>query len=210
MKKIQLMDMVKLGSYEEVDGLELSTITKNANDTEKLGGLIIRGYETKFNVGKNQNGEVYDKGCLDEFIDDYFVKNGLNMPVSVQHGYDIDSMCGRVLVLEVNSVGFYFVVYVPRNYVRYEQVKNLIQQGILQGFSKCGWATDYEWKYKPDGSFDYMLIKKMEIYEVSLVATPANPVSFEKVQEIRNGLRFDKKIDEEESSFDDMFVGVHV
>ena len=50
----------------------------------------------------------------------------------------IYTFSGRVLVVESNGVGFYFVVYIPKTYVNYEIVRNNIKEGILQGFSKEG------------------------------------------------------------------------
>ena len=193
MEKIKVFDAVKIGSWEEVSGIQASTITKNENDTQKLDGLILRGYETKFKDSKNFNNEVYDTGCFDKFITDYFVTNGLNMPVTIQHGWRLNDFCGRVLLLEVNSVGFYFVVYVPRKLKDYDTIKTLIEEGILQGFSKEGWSTDYEYRYKPNGDFDYIFIKEMELMNVSIVASPANANNFEKIQEIKNGFNLDRK-----------------
>jgi len=194
MEKKQIFDSVPLGSYELIEGkgIQLSTITKNAGDTQVLDGLIIKGYETKF--GKtNENLEQYDPHCFDAFIENYFVKNKLNMPLTIQHRSDIEHLAGRVLVLEVNSVGFYFVCYIPKTYKHYDEVKNLLQDGILQGLSKFGWATNYDWidtdRKTGEG---YWLIKEMEILEVSLVATPANPIALEKTQEIKNALHFVK------------------
>ena len=117
------------------------------------------------------------------------------MVVDLQHGYGIDDQVGRVVYLETNTVGFYFVAYIPRTVARYEQVKNLLQEGILQGFSKSGWATEYEYKYTADGDFDYMLVKKMDIVSVSLVTSPANAVAFESVGEtVQNRLEYRNKV----------------
>lgn len=198
-EKIFITDAVPLGSWEEVDNLPLSDITKNDKDTDKLNGLVIRGYEMKWG-GKNENGEVYEKGAFDDFIKSYFVEGGLNMPVDIQHMQDIDHLAGRVLLIEVNSVGFYFVAYIPRTYTHYEQVKNLIKEGILQGFSKMGWATDYEHMYTAEGYYDYTRITKMEVTSVSLVATPANRLPFEKIGEIvKNQLTYKNKLKEKQT-----------
>lgn len=205
MERIKLQDTTLIGNWEEVQGIPASTITKNDKDTEKLDGLIIKGYETKFAGGTNENGERYTKDCIDDFITHYFVGNGLNMPVDIQHVQDLDHLAGRVLYIESNEVGFYFVAYVPRTFKNYTVLKDLLRNGIIQGFSKMGWATDYEYKYKKDGTFDYMLIKRMEIVAMSLVAVPANAIAFEKVAEVENGLRFEKKTDKRESGIDDMF-----
>ena len=194
MKKIKIHDTTLIGNWEEVQDVELSTITKRENDTQRLNGLVIKGYETKFSK-TNENGERYEPGCLDDFIHSYFIDNNLNMVVDLQHGYGIDDQVGRVVYLETNTVGFYFVAYIPRTVARYEQVKNLLQEGILQGFSKSGWATEYEYKYTADGDFDYMLIKKMDIVSVSLVTSPANAVTFESVGEtVQNRLEYRNKV----------------
>ena len=207
MEKIKITDTVKIGSYEEVSGLQLSTLTKKSTDTALLDGLILRGYETKF--GKtNENGERYESGCLDNFIESYFVANGLNMVVDVQHRNDIDNLVGRVLLLEVNSVGFYFIVYIPKSIRRYEEIKNLLQEGILQGFSKEGFASEYEFMYKANGEFDYMRIKEMNIMSVSLVSNPANHVTFEKMQEVANSLHYKNTLTDktDKATIEDDFI----
>lgn len=188
-QKVKIQDTTLIGNWDEVQDYELSKITKKDTDTAKLNGLVIRGYETKF--GKvNENGERYEPGCLDDFINDYFIANGLNMVVDVQHGYGVDDQVGRVVYLETNTVGFYFVAYIPRSVVRYEQIKNLLQEGILQGFSKCGWASDWDWEYDKDGT-ETFVVKKMDIVSVSLVTSPANAIAFEGVGEtIQNRLEY--------------------
>lgn len=205
MERIKLQDTTLIGNWEEVQGVPASTITKNDKDVEKLDGIIVKGYETKFAGGTNENGERYSKDCIDDFINRYFVGNGLNMPVDIQHIQDLDHLAGRVLYIESNEVGFYFVAYIPRTFKNYAVLRDLLRNGIIQGFSKMGWATDYEYKYKNDGSFDYMLIKRMEIIAMSLVAVPANAIGFEKVSEtVQDGLRFEKK-ESRESGIDYMF-----
>lgn len=182
-------------SWEEVKDLPASDITKRDKDTERLNGLILKGYEMKFGRGKNENWEVYDKGAFDKFIEDYFVANDLNMTCDINHeGWrDFRSVCGRVLYMEVNSVGLYFVVYVSNEYPEYERLLFMLKEGLLQGFSKEGYATDYEWRYNEQGEFDYELIKEMQLLSVSIVSNPANALPFEKVQEVKNGLHYVNK-----------------
>lgn len=197
MNRIPITDGVKLGNWEEVTSLPLSSITRRDEDnTTQLDGLILKGYETKFG-STNGNREQYAPGCLDEFIQDYFIDRGLNMAVDVQHGWSVDDQVGRVIYIEVNTVGFYFVAYVPRSVSRYEQIKSLLKEGILQGFSKCGWATEWNDHYASDGSYDYTEILKMEIVSVSLVTAPANAIPFEQAAEIRNTLSFRNLVAEE-------------
>lgn len=191
----QIRDAVKLGSWDEVDKIKTETIGVNT-DVEKLDGAIFKAYETKF--GKtNENGERYDKDCLDEFLQNYYVKNKLNLPVTIQHREDLMHLAGRVLLVEVNSVGFYFVVYIPRTYRYYEDVVNAIKNGVLQGLSKEGWAEDWEnhWNEKT-GEWEYCTIKKMRLTAMSIVAIPANGIGLEKAAEIKNALTFQKIINQ--------------
>lgn len=203
MKPIELKETTLIGSWEEVQGIEASTITKNSNDTEKLDGLIIKGYETKFAGGTNTNGQRYTKDAIDAFIEEYFVAHKLNMPVDVEHSSDPDWLCGRVIYIESNATGFYYVAYIPRSEKKFEEVRSKLANGILQGFSKDGWALEYELKYKDNGEFEYMLVTKMLVQRISLVATPANGIPFEQVKEIKNATRFAHNEDEE--TLADMF-----
>ena len=173
-----------IGDWQDVQGLPLSTITKRADDTETLDGLVVKGYEMKWWT-TNENGERYEQGCFDDFISRYYVANGLNVPVDVQHDERPEWLVGRVLYIETNTVGFYVVAYIPRTEQMFDAIKSKLQNGILQGFSKCGLVEDSEYRYKQDGSFDYELIKKISLLAVSLVSTPANGVPFDVVAETR-------------------------
>lgn len=195
-------EQVLLGDWQEVPaGTDATTINPNIKEDKPLDGLVIRGYEMKWDK-TNENGERYDKTAFDEFIQNYFVDGKLNMPCDINHGgySDWKNYCGRVLYLETNSVGFYAVVYVPRTYPEYDRLKWALQEGIIQGFSKEGFVDwgDSEYIWKQDGSFDYELIHKISIVSVSLVCTPANGLPFEKMQETKNALSFKNKLEEEE------------
>lgn len=186
----RISDVALIGSWEEVKEIDAQSIKPELSPA-KLDGLIIRGYEMKWDV-TNENYERYEKTAFDDFIKSYFVERGLNMPVDINHnGWgDWKAYCGRVLYIERNSVGFYFVVYIPRDYADYERLRWGLRNGIIQGFSKEGYATDWEWKYTSDGAFDYELIKAMKLLSVSLVCTPANGIAFEKMQDVKNGLQY--------------------
>lgn len=187
-ERLKIQDGTMIGSWEEVQGMKLSDITKRDGDDAILDGLIIKGYETKFGV-VNENGEMYQAGCLDDFIERYFVGHGFNLTVDVQHGCGVDDLVGRVIYMESNDEGYYFVAYIPSTVARYGQIKNLLSEGILQGFSKCGIATDVDYvEDKKNGG--YWLIRKMDLLSVSLVACPANPIPFDSVEETRNSLEW--------------------
>lgn len=188
-----IRNAVKIGNWEEVKDIPVSTITKRDDDTSLLDGLIVKGYEMEW--GKtNENGERYEKEAFDKFIQEYFVDKGFNLPSDIEHAgdYNPEWIAGRVIYAEINSRGFYYVVYIPRTYMHYETVLNLLKEGILQGFSKMGYATD--WKYvwnEETGDLEYELIKEFKLLKVSLVTTPANGIPFERLQETKqNALVF--------------------
>lgn len=196
MKPHRIHEAVLLGDWEEVQALDAQTLNKELAP-EKLNGLILKGYEMKWDK-TNENGERYEKTAFDDFVQRYFVDGKLNMPVDINHQgwHEWQAYCGRVLYFEVNSVGSYFVVYVPRDFEYYDQLKWRLQAGIIQGFSKEGWATEWQPIWNEDGTFNYELIKKMDILSVSLVCTPANGIAFERMQEIKNALVFKNKVEE--------------
>lgn len=191
MEALQIQNTTKINDYKEVDKLELSTITKNDGDKELLNGLIISGYEMKFG-SINENMEMYEPDSITKYIENYFIKNKMNIPVTILHRSDIQHLAGRVLIVEANKTGFYFTVYIPKSYPMYDDVLNKMREGILQGFSKEGWASEYEYIYNKDGSFSHMLIKEMIFNCISIVSTPANSLKFEKIKEtkIANATKF--------------------
>ena len=190
-----IRETVLLGDWEEVQGVEAQTL-KPELSPEKLDGLILKGYEMKWG-NTNENGEQYDQTAFDDFIKRYFVDGKMNMPVDVNHeGWqNWHAYCGRVLYIEVNSVGFYFAVYVPRTYPEYDRVLWALKAGIIQGFSKEGFVgyDDYDLIWNTDGSFDHEQIHKMSVISVALVCTPANGLPFEQMKETKNALIYVNK-----------------
>ena len=192
-------DTVLIGSWEDTQKIPTETLRKWTNEPDKLNGLILKGYEMKWNE-TNQNRERYDATAFEEFIQSYFVDKGFNMPVDINHQgyYEWLNYCGRVLYIETNSVGFYFVVYIPRTYAYYDRLLWGLENGIIQGFSKEGYVDleDYDPVYNADGTFAYDQIHKIRVVSVSLVATPANGVPFEQMRITTNALLFENKTGE--------------
>lgn len=189
-------DTVLIGSWEDTQKIPTEILRKWTDEPDKLDGLIIKGYEMKWNE-TNENRERYDETAFAEFIQSYFVDKGFNMPVDINHeGYrNWLAYCGRVLYIETNTVGFYFVIYVPRTYPDYNRLVWALQNGIIQGFSKEGYVdwNDYDPVYNEDGTFAYEQIHKIRVVAVSLVATPANGVPFEQMRVTTNALIFEDK-----------------
>jgi len=189
-------DTVLIGSWEDTQKIPTETLRKWTDEPDKLDGLIIKGYEMKWNE-TNENRERYDDTAFADFIQSYFVDKGFNMPVDINHeGWrNWFAYCGRVLYIETNTVGFYFVIYVPRTYPDYNRLVWALQNGIIQGFSKEGYVdwNDYDPIYNEDGTFAYEQIHKIRVVAVSLVATPANGLPFEQMRVTTNSLIFEDK-----------------
>lgn len=190
MQKIKINDTTRLGSWEEVEKISAADITKNENDYNILNGIILRGYETKFADGVNENGEMYSKNSIDNFIQRYFVDRKMNMPVDIEHDHRPEWLAGRVLSIENNDTGFYFISYIPKTFMHYNTVLHLLQEGILQGFSKEGYGEGEIVNEK--GKEPYLLISKMDILRVSLVSMPANRNKFDNMQLTKNILQYRK------------------
>ena len=186
-----IRNAVMLGEWSDVKDIPAENLKKWTNDPEKLHGMIFKGYEMKWGA-VNTNGEMYDEKAFDKFIEDYFVQKGFNMPVTIEHSYDPQWIAGRVLYIERNSVGFYFVVYIPDTYKNYEQVKWMAEEGLLQGLSKEGFYVDCDWEQDDKGEW-YVQVHELIMSRVSLVCTPANGVKFESMKETKNAVRFTKK-----------------
>ena len=188
-----IKNAVMLGEWSDVQAIPVEDLKKWTNDPEKLRGLIFKGYEMKWGA-INTNGETYDETAFDKFIEDYFVQKGFNMPVTIEHSEDPQWIAGRVLYIERNSVGFYFVVYIPETYPNYAHVKWLVEEGLIQGLSKEGFYADYEWKQEDPNDYDswYIQIHELIMHRVSLVCTPANGVKFESVKQTKNAVMFKK------------------
>ena len=173
---------------------QLSSFTKNPEDKEVLDGLIIEGYEMKFADGTNTNGERFSSECLDRFINEYYVEKGLNMPLVVEHSFNPEWIAGRIVYASVDEVGFKYVAYIPKTYMHYEHVKQLLQNQILQGFSKFGWCTKGHWVDDANEEIGgYFYVEEMDIINMAIVTTPANGVRFDEVGEIMNAMRFENK-----------------
>ena len=66
------------------------------NDAGEEVGFELSGTLTTFDL-RNENGGVFRSGSYDKFVDDYFVKHSLNVPLCLLHDdTDIRNLCGVV------------------------------------------------------------------------------------------------------------------
>ena len=152
------------------------------NSKEVEDGLLLSGYFKKWETN-NFNGEEYSQDSYDKFIENYFVKNELNVPINLMHGWNFESLAGKIQNMKKDDVGIFIEVLISKGAVYYENIKQLLKDKVLQGFSDEGYAVDYE--IKDNGNF---LIKEAVLSKVSLVDLPAEATA--KI-EIRNATNFD-------------------
>lgn len=163
MNKHYISDAILLGSF---------------SDTED--GLQVTAQLKKFN-SVNLNGEQYASDAYDDFINDYYVKNGYEIPLTVQHSQHFDDIVGKIDKIEKNEDGLFVSATVFANLPKFQQIKTLLNAHILGGISDEGIA---------EGDFDAKTnifnVKKAQILAVSLVTTPAEPLAKANVKETKN------------------------
>lgn len=143
-------------------------VRNDANGEE--AGVELRGMLTTFDV-VNENGFIFKVESFDEFVDDYFIKNSLNIPVVLLHNEeDITHLAGKVEKMTKTANGVEVEIFIPRCAYFYNLIKNMITAGVLQGFSSAGGVV--EGHYDNNGAaFE---IEKFALLNVALVATPAD------------------------------------
>ncbi len=152
------------------------------NSKEVEEGILLSGYFKKWNVN-NFNNEEYAKNAYDKFINNYFIKNKLNVPINLMHGWNFESLAGKIQNMKKDDTGIFIEVLISKGAVYFENVKQLLKDKVLQGFSDEGFAEDYE--KKEDGSY---LIKEAVLTKISLVDIPAEATA--KI-EIKNATNFE-------------------
>jgi len=153
---------------------------------------LVSGYFKKWGTNNN-NGEKYSEDAYDEFINEYFVKNKLHIPINVMHYSDLYHLAGRVVSMEKNTVGIKLTAEIVKSAINFSPITGLIKDKVLQGFSDEGFSTDYEYRYTPDGDFDFCLIKKAALTRISLVDIPSEATAKFEFKNATNFKGFNKK-----------------
>ena len=186
-KRIEVKSFATLTSYDDNDG----KIKIVRNDAGEEIGFEVKGTLTKFDY-RNETDATFKSGSYDKFVDEYFIKNSLNVPVCLQHNdYDIRNICGKVKELTKTDSGVEVVAYVPKSAYYYNLIKNYIQEGILQGFSNAGYAIEGEYSEK-----DGFSIEEFALLHVALVTTPADVNGVFQQNTIFKGFRSEEKNEE--------------
>ena len=148
------------------DGVIKIITDANGNET----GFEVRGKLTQFNV-RNENGLSFSRESYDHFVDEYYGKNKLNVPLNIKHkDDDFQHVAGKVVSMTKTEDGVEMVAYVPRWVYAYNWIKQAVTDGVLQGFSNAGAVIDAEY----DEKSDTLNIKDFALMHVALVEIPAD------------------------------------
>lgn len=165
-KKTYISNFVK---FEQVadEGVKIKVV-KDESGNEL--GFEVRGILTTFDV-KNVNDYVFTRQSYDKFVDEYFVKNKINVPLCLQHRDDDPRcLCGIVKDMKKTDHGVEIVGFVFRSAYYYGMIKDQIERGLYQGFSNSGYVIDYEY----DNENNALIINEFELMHVAIVCTPGD------------------------------------
>lgn len=129
-------------------------------------GYYVSGVWKRFNE-VNENGYIYTENCFDDFINNYFVKYQKNVPLTILHVPDAFHLAGVVNKIEKVKNELILRAKISKGAIYYEKFVQLIEDGVLQGFSDKGYALDYE--LTENG----LLIRQATLQHISLVDMPA-------------------------------------
>lgn len=144
------------------------------------GDLLITAQLKKFGE-TNLNGEMYAADAYDDFINDYYVKNGYEIPLTLQHGQRVEDICGKLTKIEKTDDGLFIEAVVLSALPNFNIVSTLLENGILSGVSDEGLAMgDF------DSKNEVFNVKKAQILAVSIVTTPAEPLAKADCRKVEN------------------------
>lgn len=149
------------------------------NDAGEEQGFELRGTLTTFDV-ENENGLVFTKASYDKFVDNYYERNGFNVPLVIYHNdEDPRFVVGIVKEMVKTENGVEMVGYVPRSAYFYNLIKAQVEEGILQGFSNAGFVVS---GHRDDEHGDALVIDEFALIHASMVTIPADTSAKFKVE----------------------------
>lgn len=176
------------------------------NDAGEETGFEVRGTLTTFGV-VNENGLVFTRESYDKFVDNYYERNGFNIPLVIYHNdWDPRFVCGIVKEMKKTEKGVEMVGFVPRSAYFYNLIKSQVDEGILQGFSNAGYVVNGHHDDEHGGA---LVVDEFALMHASMVTIPADTYAKFKVEntafsgfgkegsvEVENKKEEEKKIDD--------------
>ena len=159
-----------------------------------VDGGSVKGYASTFDRDPDSYGDVIAKGAFSESLKRW---EELGMPIPLLYGHKTDDPeynIGAVTLAKEDEKGLYIEADFDAENPKAQYVRKLVQEGRLFQFSFAFEVLDAAPVTLENGTKANEL-RKLEIYEVSLVQIPANQHA--EVVEIKSGRR-NSKADETE------------
>lgn len=165
-KKVYITNFTRFEAVK--DGSGRIAIVRDDAGTEI--GFEVRGVLTTFDV-RNENGHIFTKQSYDKFVDDYFIKNSLNVPLCLLHNDgDPRTLCGIVKSMTKTDSGVEIVGFVFKSAYYYNMIKDQIEKGLYQGFSNAGSIMEAEY----NSDTDAVIIKDFALMHAAIVCNPSD------------------------------------
>lgn len=161
-------------------------------------GFEVKGTLTTFDV-RNENGYIFTKQSYDKFVDEYFIKNSLNVPLCLLHNdWDPRTLCGIVKSMTKTDSGVEIVGFVFKSAYYYNMIKDQIERGLYQGFSNAGGIMEAEY----NSDTDSLIVKDFALMHAAIVCSPADTgAKLKAMNTVFKG--FEQKRDDDEPSADE-------
>lgn len=148
---------------------------KKAADLKEDGG-IVKGYAATFVREPDSYGDVIAKGAFTESLEKWAALEQEGKSIPLLYGHNMDDPfhnIGHVLFAKEDDFGLYIEAAFDAENETAQYARKLVQEGRLYQFSFAYAVLDAEQVELEDGTKANEL-RKLDLYEVSLVQIPAN------------------------------------
>ena len=129
---------------------------------------IIKAYITTFNKA-DIVGDIIAPGAADKFVEAFNKKSVPSLPMLWEHKYD--EIIGQWVSFDVDAIGVLGTGELYKGVSKSDDVRIYIEKGAVGSVSIGFLSQDYETIEDTGGR----LFKEIEIFETSIVISPANP-----------------------------------
>jgi HK97 family phage prohead protease len=167
-KKIELRSLDVNFAFDDFD-----------DDVLRVEGIILTGFKSHVlgTPDKKQWQEIIEPGVFGEALERAF-DSGRNIEFLENHDplKILSSTKNGSLTLEENKDGLYFEARIVKT-TWGKDLYLLVKEGIIEGLSFGMTVREEEW-FQDENGMAIRLIKKIDLYEVSALKTPAYPMTF--------------------------------
>lgn len=167
-KKVELRSLDVNFAFDDFD-----------DDVLRVEGIILTGFKSHVlgTPDKKQWQEIIEPGVFGEALERAF-ETGRNIEFLENHDplKILSSTKNGSLTLEENKDGLYFEARIVKT-TWGKDLYLLVKEGIIEGLSFGMTVREEEW-FQDENGMAIRLIKKIDLYEVSALKTPAYPMTF--------------------------------